>query len=138
YKAEVEQHLANTARYTDGVRKLYAKFKIEGADAALDALQKQLQEHDAWVKSTVLPRARSDFRLPPELYANNLKNVGIDIDPHELVRKAQLEFVETRAQMQVLAPTVAKAIGSNASDYRDVLKELKKKQLDKDSIEPYY
>ena len=138
YKAEVEQHLANTARYTDGVRKLYAKFKIEGADAALDALQKQLQEHDAWVKSTVLPRARSDFRLPPELYANNLKNVGIDIDPHDLIKKAQLEFVETRAQMQVLAPTTAKLIGSDATDYRDVIKALKKKQLGKDSIESYY
>jgi len=138
FKDEVEQHLANSERYASGVRKLYEKYKIDGAEAALAALQKQLQEHDAWVKATVLPHARSDFRLPPELYANNLKNVGIDIDPHELVRKAQLEFVETRAQMQVLAPTVAKAIGSNATDYRDVLKELKKKQLDKDSIEPYY
>ena len=138
FKDEVEQHLANTARYADGIRKLYAKFKIEGADTALDVLAKQLTEHDAWVRSTVLPHARGDFRLPPELYANNLKNVGIDIDPHELVRKAQLEFVETRAQMQVLAPTVAKLIGSGATDYRDVLKELKKKQLDKNSIETYY
>jgi uncharacterized protein (DUF885 family) len=138
FKDEVEQHLANTERYADGVRQLYAKYKIDGADAALDALKKQLQDHDAWVKSTVLPHARADFRLPPELYANNLKNVGIDIDPHELMRRAQLEFVETRAQMQVLAPTVAKAIGSNATDYRDVLKQLKKKQLDKGSIESYY
>jgi uncharacterized protein (DUF885 family) len=138
YKAEVEQHLANTARYADGIRKLYAKYKIEGADAALDALQKQLEEHDAWVKSTVLPRARADFRLPAEVYANNLRTVGIDIDPRELIRKAELEFVETRAQMQVLAPTVAKAEGVEASDYRDVLKALKKKQLDKNSIEPYY
>jgi uncharacterized protein (DUF885 family) len=138
FKDEVEQHLANTARYVDGVRKLYAKYKIDGADAALDALQKQLEEHDAWVRSTVLAHARSDFRLPAELYTNNLKNVGIDIDPHELERRAQLEFVETRAQMQVLAPTAAKVVGSNATDYRDVLKELKKKQLGKDSIEPYY
>jgi uncharacterized protein (DUF885 family) len=138
FKDEVEQHLANTERYASGVRQLYAKYKIDGADAALDALQKQLQDHDAWVKSTVLPHARVDYRLPPELYANNLKNVGIDIDPHELIRRAQLEFVETRAQMQVLAPTVAKAAGSSATDYRDVLKLLKKKQLGKDSIESYY
>ena len=138
FKDEVEQHLANSARYADGVRKLYAKYKIEGADAALDALKTQLAAHDAWVRSSVLPHARADFRLPPELYANNLKNVGIDIDPHELIKKAQLEFVETRAQMQVLAPTAAKVVGSNATDYRDVLKELKKKQLGKDSIETYY
>ncbi|MEP6483971.1 MAG: DUF885 domain-containing protein [Rudaea sp.] len=138
FKAEVEQHLSNSARYVDGVRKLYTKYKIDGADASLDELKKQLDAHDAWVKSTVLPRARTDFRLPAELYANNLKNVGLDISPQDLVKKANLEFMETRAQMQILAPTVAKNAGITATDYRDVLKALKKQQLDKDSIEPYY
>jgi Bacterial protein of unknown function (DUF885) len=138
YKAEVEQHLSNSARYVDGVRKLYAQYKITGADAALDALQKQIEAHDAWVKSTVIPHTRADFRLPPELYANNLKNVGLDISPQELVKKAELEFIETRAQMQLLTPTVAKDQNITASDYRDALKALKKQQLDKDSIEPYY
>ena len=138
YKAEVEQNLSNSARYVDGVRKLYTKYKIDGADQALDTLQKQLAAHDEWVKSTVLPHARTDFRLPPELYADNLKQVGLDISPQDLIKKADLEFMETRAQMQVLAPTVAKAQGITATDYRDVLKALKKQQLDKDSIEPYY
>src|SRR5438445_81277 len=122
YKAEVEQHLSNTTRYVDGVRKLYTKYKVDGAESALDALQKQLEAHNAWVKTTVLAHARSDFRLPPELYADNLKNTGIDIDPKELIRKAEHEFMETRAQMQALAPTVAKAEGINATDYRDVIK----------------
>jgi uncharacterized protein (DUF885 family) len=72
------------------------------------------------------------------LYANNLKQVGLDITPQELIKKADLEFMETRAQMQVLAPTVAKEHGITATDYREVLKALKKQQLDKDSIEPYY
>ncbi len=138
YKAEVEQNLSNSARYVDGVRKLYTKYKIDGADPALDALQKQLAAHDEWVKSTVLAHTRTDFRLPPELYASNLKQVGLDITPQELIKKADLEFMETRAEMQVLAPTVAKALGITATDYRDVLKALKKQQLDKDSIEPYY
>ena len=138
YKAEVEQHLSNTTRYVDGVHKLYDKYEIHGADTALAALGKQLQEHDAWVKQTVMAHTRADFRLPPEVYANNLKNVGLDISPQDLVKKAELEFMETRAQMQMIAPIVAKAEGINATDYRDVLKALKKQQLDKDSIEPYY
>ena len=138
YKAEVEQNLSNSARYVDGVRKLYTKYKIDGGGPALDAFEKQLAAHDAWVKSTVLPHARTDFRLPPELYADNLKQVGLDISPQDLIKKADLEFMETRAQMQVLAPVVAKAQNINATDYRDVLKALKKQQLDKDSIEPYY
>lgn len=44
YKIEVEQNMANTARYTDGVRKLFAKYKLDGAGPALDALQKQLND----------------------------------------------------------------------------------------------
>jgi uncharacterized protein (DUF885 family) len=138
YKAEVEQHLANSPRYIDGVRKLYAKYKIDGAGPALDALQKQLEAHDAWVRTTVLTHARTDFRLPAELYADNLKNVGLDISPQDLIKKAELEFMETRSQMQMLAPVVAKAEGITATDYREVLKALKKQQLDRDSIEPYY
>jgi len=138
YKDEVEQNLANTARYVDGIRKLYAKYKIDGAGPALDALQKQLNAYDAWVKSTVLPHARTDFRLPPAMYINNLEQVGLDISPQDLIKQAELEFVQTQAQMQMMAPDVAKAEGINAIDYRDVVKGLKTQQLDRDSIEPYY
>ena len=138
YKDEVEQNLANTARYVDGIRKLYAKYKIDGAGPALDALQKQLNAYDAWVKSTVLPHARTDFRLPPAMYINNLEQVGLDISPQDLIKQAELEFVQTQAQMQMMAPDVAKAEGINAIDYRDVVKGLKTQQLDRVSIEPYY
>ena len=137
YKAEVEQNLANTARYVDGVRKLFAKYKLGGEDA-LNAFEKQMGEYDGWVKSTVLPHARTDFRLPEPVYANNLKDVGIDISPQELIKKAELEFMETQNEMEILAPYVAKAEGINATGYRDVIKALKKDQLDRNSIEPYY
>jgi Bacterial protein of unknown function (DUF885) len=138
YKVEVEQHLSNTGRYVDGILKLYEKYKISGADASLAELKKQLDAHDAWVRSTVLTHARTDFRLPPEVYANNLKDVGLDISPQELIKKAELEFVETRAAMELIAPTAGKEAGIDTTDYREAIKALKKQQLDKDSIEPYY
>ena len=40
--------------------------------------------------------------------------------------------------MQQLAPLVAKAKGIKADDYREVIRELKKKQLDKDAVVGYY
>ena len=139
YKAEVEQNLANTQRYLDGIRKLYAKYKIQGAGPALDALQKQLDNYDAWLKSTVLPRARTDARLPEAVYADNLKNVGIDIPPRQLMKQAEQSFMEIQAQMETLAPYVAKAEGFRpTTDYRVVIKDLKKQQLDRTNIEPYY
>ena len=140
FKGEVEQKLANTQRYADGIRKLFAKYKLDNADgkAALDALDAQLKAYDGWVRSTVLPRAGTDFRLPEPLYAYNLRQVGIDIPPQELMKQAQLEYVELRGMLQVLAPTVAKAQGIDATDYRDVMKALKKQQLDKDQVVPWY
>ena len=139
YKAEVEQNLANTKRYVDGIRGLYAKYKIDGAGPALDTLQKQLDAYSAWVKSTVLPRARADARLPEAIYADNLKNVGIDIPPQELVKQAEQSFMEIQSEMETLAPYVAKAEGfAPTTDYRAVIKDLKKQQLDRNNIEPYY
>jgi hypothetical protein len=140
YKGEVEQKLANTQRYVEGIRQLFAKYKLDDAagKAALAALDSQLKAYDAWVRSTVLPRARASFRLPEPLYAYDLQQVGIDIPPRELMKQAELEFVELRGMMQVLAPVVAKAEGIQATDYRDVLKALKKQQLGKDDVVPWY
>ena len=66
-----------------------------------------MKEYADWMRGTVLPSARTDTRLPPELYAFQLKQVGMDITPQELIQRAELEFMETRATMQQLAPLVA-------------------------------
>lgn len=137
-KADVEQKLGNTQRYVDGIRKLFAEKKVAGADVALARLDTQLKDYNAWVKKTVLPRARTDFRLPEPLYAYNLEQVGLDIAPRDLIGRAQLEFMETTYALQSLAPVVAKAEGLPTGDYRDVLKALKKKQLSRDQVEPAY
>lgn len=140
YKGDVDQQLGNTARYVKGTRDLFAKYKLTDADskAALDALDAQLKDYDTWVHNTIVPRERTDFRLPEPLYAYNLKQVGIDIPPEDLIKQAQLEFVEVRSAMQMIAPTVAKAEGFDATDYREVLKALKKQQLGKDDVVPWY
>lgn len=137
-KAEVEQSLANVPVYIAGIRKLYEQLKIAGAEPALDALEKQLNDYAAWERAEVLPLARSDFRLPPELYAYRLKRVGIDIDPQLLIQRAQVEFMETRAAMQALAPVVAKARGIDASDYRAVIAALKKDTIPNEQLQLRY
>jgi Bacterial protein of unknown function (DUF885) len=138
YKGDIEQQLGNIPSYVDGIRKLYAKYKIAGADEALARLDQQMKDYASWARATVLPRARTDFRLPEPMYAYNLRQVGLDIAPRALISQAELEFMETRSAMEVLAPTVAKAEGIQATGYRDVLKALKKNQLDKATVEPWY
>jgi hypothetical protein len=137
-KADVEQKLGNTQRYVDGIRKLFVEKKVAGSDEAMARLDKQLKDYNAWVKKTVLPRSRTDFRLPEPLYTYNLEQVGLDITPRDLIGRAELEFAETTYALQALAPVVAKAEGLPDGDYREVLKGLKKKQLAKDKVEPTY
>ncbi|MET1163291.1 MAG: DUF885 domain-containing protein [Pseudoxanthomonas sp.] len=137
-RLEVERAVGNGDTYASGVRELFVKYRIEGAEPALAALDKQIREYNDWTRSKVLPKARTDTRLPPELYAYQLKQYGIDIDPALLMRRAQLEFMETRAAMQQLAPLVAKAKGIDATDYRAVIKALKKNAIANDKLEAHY
>jgi uncharacterized protein (DUF885 family) len=136
-QVEVQQSIDNLPTYIDGIRKLFAKYHVD-ATSQVDALQKQLDAYAAWTKASVLPKARTTYSLPPELYALALKNVGIDIDPRALMERAQLEFMETRAAMQQLAPLVAKEKGIAATDYVGVIRALKHPQLANDKIEPFY
>ena len=136
---EVQQSLDNVQTYRAGIRDLFVKSKLDGeAATALAALDKQLVEYAAWSKATVLPTARTDYKLPDKLYALALKNYGIDIDPRVLIERAQLEFMETRNAMQQLAPLVAKEKGIAATDYIGVIRALKRTQLKDDEVEPYY
>lgn len=141
FKEQIEKNLQGFPRFASGIRGLYGKYgldQLEGATAALDAFDAQLKEYAAWVRATVLPKARTEFRIPAELYADNLKQVGLDIPPQELIKKAQLAYAEIRNEMRSLAPLVAQMHGFADTDYRAVIKALKKNQLTKEETEPYY
>nr|WP_254200739.1 DUF885 domain-containing protein [Lysobacter sp. MMG2] len=140
-RLEVEQSLGNVDTYIAGIRKLFDKYKIEGAQQALAAMETQLKDYGSWARANVLPTARTDTKLPPELYANSLKQYGIDIDPKLLIRRAQVEFMETRAAMQQLAPLVAKANDLKVADPHDyvaVIRALKQRNMPNDQLEARY
>jgi hypothetical protein len=137
-KAEVEKNLENTGTYLSGIGLLLEKYKIEGYAPAFAKLKEQLTSYDDFVRKEILPKARSDFRLPPAIYAIQLDNFGVDYTPAELERLAHQSFTEIQAQMQDLAAKVAKERGFPAADYRSVIRELKKEQLKADDILPHY
>lgn len=140
-QTEVEQALANVDTYIDGIGKLFAKYRIAGADEALKQLDTQMRDYIDWTRQQVLPKVRTDPRLPAELYAFQLNEVGIDIAPELLMQRAQLEFMETRAAMRQLAPLVASAKGLKLPDPRDyvaVIRALKQDTIGNDQLESHY
>ncbi|HEX7964822.1 MAG TPA: DUF885 domain-containing protein [Gammaproteobacteria bacterium] len=138
YVEEVKQNLDNTAQYMQGLRQLFTASGLEGWQDDLAKLEKQNQDYNDWLTKNVLPRARQENRLPAAIYADNLKQVGVDIPPQQLMAMAQFSFTEIQHQMEALAPLVAQQKGFKSSDYRDVIRELKKDQITGDAILPFY
>jgi hypothetical protein len=137
-KANIEKDLGQASFFMEGIGKLFEKFKIDGYESAYEKLKEQLGVWHEFVKSEMLPRARDDFRMPAELYLFTLEQIGIDIPPAELAATAHQAFTEIQAQMQVVAAQVAAEQHLPSSDYRDVIKVLKKDQLFGDAILEHY
>jgi Bacterial protein of unknown function (DUF885) len=138
FKDDLEKNLANSDRYIDGAEALFKQFAIEGYEASFAELKKQVAEYNAFLRAEVLPRATTDFRLPAELYAYRLKSRGVDMPVEELISRAKTSFREIQNEMNALAPLVAKEKGFTATDYRAVIRELKKKQFVGEAILPHY
>lgn len=138
FKDEIERDLANTDTYLDGIGKLFQKYQIAGYEPAIAKLREQVTAYQGFLRKEVVPRARTDFRQPPELYAFALQQIGVDMPVDELVSRAEVSFREIQNEMQALAPLVAKEKGIQATDYRDVLRELKKNQIQGEAILPLY
>jgi hypothetical protein len=137
-KVEVEKNLENTSTYVNGIGLLLEKYKMPGYADAFAKLKEQLAGYDNFVRAEVLPKARGDFRLPPELYTIQLENFGIDYSPEELTRLAHQTFAQLQSEMQALAEKVAQERHLPSSDYRDVIAALKKDQIPGDQIMPHY
>jgi hypothetical protein len=135
---EAQQYLDNQTRYMDGVEGVLKKSGNKGWQKDMQTLRRQIDEYGAWIRTTVLPRARPTSQLPAEVYADNLKQFGVDMDPRELIDRATASFAATRTEMQTLARMVATQRGWNANDYREVIRQLKRERIAEDKLLPLY
>lgn len=138
YRVEVEESIGKIPTFVSGIRELFEKYEIDGAEEALDAMETQFTDYGEWTRETVLPEARDTARLPEELYALSLRNVGIDMDPREAMSQARRGFYEIRAQMEALAPQIAEKNGWPETDMAGVMKRLKAQTIPNDQIEEFY
>lgn len=138
YRGDVEDALSKVDTYVAGIRALFEKYQLQGGEEALAAMERQFADYALWTRDDVLPLARADFRQPPELYAFQLKQFGIDVPPLELVSRARRGFYETRQQMIALAPHVAAENGIAEADYASVIAALKRETIAQERLEGHY
>jgi Bacterial protein of unknown function (DUF885) len=137
-RGEMDTELSRNGAYIDGLSELFTKYNLTGWQKPLAQLKIELTSYDAWVRANLLPKARTDFREDPRAYALELEGYGVDIPPAQLARMAHAAFTNYQAQMTVIAAQIAKAHNYPSSDYRDVVRQLKKEQLVGDAILPFY
>jgi uncharacterized protein (DUF885 family) len=137
-RGEMETQLGRDPNYLEGITALFRKYQLSGWEDAYQRLKQELTEYDSWMRASVLPKARTDFRLPPARYALALEQYGVDVPPARLTAMAHAAFSEYQTQMAPLAAQIARANGYAASDYRTVIAQLKKKQITGESILPFY
>jgi uncharacterized protein (DUF885 family) len=137
-RGEVETELGRNSNYVDGIARLFAKYRLEGWQGPYAKLRSELADYDAWVRETILPRARTDFRLPPEKYALAFEDYGIDVPPAKIAQMAHAAFAQYQAEMAPLAAQIARERKLPSSDYRDVIRELKKQQITGEDILPFF
>jgi uncharacterized protein (DUF885 family) len=135
---QIETEMSRNSSYVTGLADLFRKFGLKDWEQPYETLKTQLTGYDAWLTATVLPKARTDFRMTPEEYSLALQNYGIDATPQQLADMAHAAFIDIQNQMKPIAEKVAKEKGYASTDYRDVIRELKKKQLVGDAILPFY
>jgi hypothetical protein len=138
YVREVEEGLNNNATYMDGIEAMFRKADIAGWESDFAALKAQVKDYDDWVRNRILPRTRKEVRLPEAIYVNRLANVGVDIAPEQMIERAGFDFQEVRDEMQVVANDIAARNHLPSSDYRDVIRELKKTSIPPEQLLPYY
>ena len=138
YVVEVREGLPKIDTYAAGIRELFTRYEIEGADEALAAMDAQFADYKEWTEEVVMPLTREDPRMPEELYAYSLKAWGIDADPRETMAQARRGFYEIRAQMEALAPQIAAENGWEDTSYQGVMRALKSRTIPNDEIEAFY
>ncbi len=137
-RAKVEKDLETTQFLITGIGTLLEKYGLKDFEQPYAKFKAQVEEYQAFVRKEVLPRSRTDFRLPAELYAYSLEEYGVDIAPEELAKLAHAAFTDLQAQMGQIGARIAKQRKLPSTDYRDVIRALKKEQFSGEDILPHY
>ncbi len=128
---QIETELGRDSDYWEGIASLFTKYNLTGWQDAFNTLKTQLTDYDAWIRTTILPEARTDFRLPPEEYAMNLQYDGVDTPPDQIAVIAHQAFSQIQGEMTPIAAQIAQQHHLSSSDYREVMRALKKDPTDR-------
>ena len=112
-----------------GIAELFRASAVQGWEEPHTRLSAQVSAYCDWARKSVLPRARATPTLPAELYADRLKQVGVDITPEQAIALGTTAFAEAREAMTQVSAAIARERNLPSADYRQVLRALKREVI---------
>jgi hypothetical protein len=137
-RAEVDNYLKNSAKIVEGIRGLledaekqtgYKDWKQD-----FDKFKIQVRTYDNWVKTSLRPLARTDHRLPLEMYSLALYRIGHRASPQEIQKAARAEYERSLVEYRALAAEIGKRDGLSDSSPKAVLAHFKKQSVETDPV----
>jgi hypothetical protein len=128
-KSEVEEYLKESPIYQKGVKDLLIQSGRTDWEKDYKIFLAQVKDADNFLRKSVLPKARTDFHLPDDLYVVSLVSRGVLATPKQLSARARHDFNRTYAHFKIVAKGLAQKYKLQNSDPVSVLKFLKKNQI---------
>jgi hypothetical protein len=139
YRGEVEQDLERAETFITGIEEMMSGTDLQGWEDTYSTLAGQMRDYNEWVRAEILPRSRENYRLPAVMYQDALKNWGVDATPEQLIEQGTKGYMDIRNEMEALAPIVARKMGYDTTDFREVIALLKKDgPIDGDKMLDHY
>jgi len=124
-----EIDLESTAQLPGFLDTILAAAASEGADASLtdrlrratDAAKGALEEHAAWLRDDVLPRADADWRAGPERLAEMIRLRELEADGDEILAVGEELLVSEKAARDALCAEIEP--GASPQEVADIVKD---------------
>ncbi len=138
YRPAILENLDNGPRLLADISRLLNERGLVDHEEDFSLLQEQIAAYGAFIRREVLMRCRDDFRLPPELYAAQLRAYGVEGPATELASWGQVAFRELGRQLEVEARRLARARKWRYDGVRHVLEQLMARRISGDRILDHY
>lgn len=122
---DIDHYLENSAKVLEGVKDLLAKSGREDWKKDFEKFSIQVRTYENWVRTSLRPLARSDYRLPYGLYSHVLTLYGHRDMPEAVRDVARKEFEKNLMVYASLAADIAKRDGLKDASPKAVIRHLK-------------
>lgn len=131
YIGELKKYLEDSPTLVKGIEKLLAMSGRDDWKSSYQLFKKEIKDYNNYVKKTFLTKARKSASLPREMYLLQLKNMGNELSPEQLIRDGKKDFEKLYKEYEKVAKRIAKKNNLKKDSPYAIIKFLKTKQVTK-------